>query len=114
MAGSKAGGAKAAATNKEKYGPDFYRNIGKLGGHNGRTGGFASEKIGKDGLTGHERAVHAGRKGGLNSSRASVTNMSKSLKEELKRQREEERRSFQEGFHEPKGWDKVKKFVGSI
>lgn len=32
MAGTKAGGLAAAATNKEKYGPDFYGKIGKLGG----------------------------------------------------------------------------------
>jgi len=32
MAGTKAGGAKAAATNKAKYGDDFYTNIGAKGG----------------------------------------------------------------------------------
>ena len=31
MAGNKIGGAKAAQTNKEKYGEDFYVNIGKKG-----------------------------------------------------------------------------------
>ena len=40
MAGTKAGGVKAAATNKSKYGKDFYSRIGKKGGRNGRTGGF--------------------------------------------------------------------------
>ena len=29
MAGTKAGGVKAAATNKSKYGKDFYSRIGK-------------------------------------------------------------------------------------
>jgi len=42
MAGTKAGGQKAAATNLKKYGPDFYRNIGSIGGRNGNTGGFAA------------------------------------------------------------------------
>lgn len=37
MAGSKAGGTKAAATNKKKYGPDFYKKIGSKGGQNGHT-----------------------------------------------------------------------------
>lgn len=64
MPGTKAGGAKAAATNKAKYGPDFYRNIGRKGGANSHTGGFASEVVGKDGLTGYERAKIAGAKGG--------------------------------------------------
>ena len=35
MAGTKAGGQKAAATNKTKYGKDFYAEIGRKGGHNG-------------------------------------------------------------------------------
>jgi len=42
MAGTKAGGLKAAATNKAKYGNDFYARIGQKGGRNGRTGGFAA------------------------------------------------------------------------
>ena len=42
MTGTKAGGLKAAKTNKELHGDDFYRNIGRKGGQNGHTGGFAS------------------------------------------------------------------------
>ena len=42
MAGTKLGGLKAAATNKERHGADFYSRIGKQGGKNGHTGGFAS------------------------------------------------------------------------
>ena len=42
MAGTKAGGKKAAATNKAKYGKEFYARIGKVGGQNGTTGGFAA------------------------------------------------------------------------
>ena len=41
MSGTKAGGKKAAATVKKKYGKDFYKNIGAEGGRNGHTGGFA-------------------------------------------------------------------------
>lgn len=69
MAGTKAGGAKAAATNKKFYGPDFYRDIGRIGGKNGRTGGFASKLMGADGLTGRERAILAGYRGGVISRR---------------------------------------------
>lgn len=55
---------KAQATNKKRYGKDFYKKVGKLGGMKSRGGGFASEIVGKDGLTGYERAREAGRKGG--------------------------------------------------
>lgn len=64
MAGTLAGGRKAAATNKTKYGEGFYSRIGKMGGKAGHTGGFNSDKVGKDGLTGFERAKIAGAKGG--------------------------------------------------
>ena len=40
MAGTKIGGMKAAITNKEKQGKDFYKRIGAKGGRNGHTGGF--------------------------------------------------------------------------
>ena len=42
MPGTKAGGLKAAATNKKRYGEGFYAEIGKKGGQNGHTGGFAA------------------------------------------------------------------------
>lgn len=42
MAGTKAGGMKAALTNKTKHGSDFYAKIGAKGGKNGHTGGFAA------------------------------------------------------------------------
>lgn len=64
MAGTKAGGQKAAQTNKTKYGASFYASIGAKGGRKGKNGGFASEKKGDDGLTGRERARLAGAKGG--------------------------------------------------
>ena len=69
MAGTMAGGRKAAETNKSKYGPGFYAEIGRLGGKKGTTGGFGSDKVGKDGLTGAERAKIAGKKGGSISKR---------------------------------------------
>ena len=64
MVGTLEGGRKAAATNKAKYGEGFYSRIGREGGKAGHTGGFNSDKVGKDGLTGRERARIAGAKGG--------------------------------------------------
>ena len=54
MAGTIAGGKKAAAKNLAKD-PNFYAKIGAKGGRNGRTGGFAANP---------ELARIAGRKGG--------------------------------------------------
>jgi len=42
MAGTRNGGLKAANTNREKYGKEFYAQIGRKGGKNGHTGGFAA------------------------------------------------------------------------
>lgn len=61
MVGTKAGGVKAAKTNYERHGKDFYRNIGAKGGRNGHTGGFAAMDS--------ERVRECGRKGGLISRR---------------------------------------------
>lgn len=44
MAGTKAGGKAAAATNKAKYGADFYSKIGAAGGKQGHTGGFYANR----------------------------------------------------------------------
>lgn len=55
MAGTKEGGRKASITNRLKHGEDFYERIGRKGGQNGHTGGFASNP---------EPAKIAGRKGG--------------------------------------------------
>lgn len=60
MAGTKAGGRKAAETTKAKYGDDFYAKIGRKGGQNGHTGGFAANP---------ELARIAGAKGGAISRR---------------------------------------------
>ena len=45
--------------------------MGAKGGVASGTGGYASEVIGEDGLTGKQRAVVAGRKGGTISRRKS-------------------------------------------
>jgi general stress protein YciG len=74
MAGTIEGGRKAAITNRLKHGDDFYSRIGHKGGSKSNNGGFASDKIGKDGLTGRERAKVVGAKGGSISSRAGVKN----------------------------------------
>lgn len=55
MSGSKAGGKAAAKKNKAKHGPEFYANIGALGGHKSRGGGFSANR---------ELAREAGAKGG--------------------------------------------------
>lgn len=68
MAGSSIGGKKTALKNLARD-PDFYKKIGRIGGRNGTTGGFASDLVGEDGLTGLERAKIAGRKGGTISRR---------------------------------------------
>lgn len=44
MPGTKAGGLKAAAKNKDKYGKDFYAKIGSQGGKLGHTGGFYANR----------------------------------------------------------------------
>lgn len=73
MPGNRQGGIKAAKTNKERHGDDFFVKIGRKGGlASTPTGGFGSDKVGKDGLTGRERSKVAGSKGGKKSSRASV------------------------------------------
>lgn len=65
MVGTKAGGIKAAATNIEIYGKDFYKRIGRKGGKAGKTGGFAANP---------ELAKRAGRIGGLKSTRKGIKN----------------------------------------
>lgn len=64
MAGTKLGGVKAAQTNKDRHGKDFYAKIGAKGGKNGTTGGFAANR---------ELARIAGAKGGRISRRRKVT-----------------------------------------
>ena len=108
MPGTKIGGQKAAITNKKKHGEDFYRNIGRKGGRNGHTGGFASNP---------ELAKAAGRKGGKISRRRpksiGVNNLSDIavLMEELKRISKEvylkEKRNKQEEMEDQKFIKKI-------
>lgn len=65
MSGTKAGGLKAKATNLKLHGQDFYQRIGKKGGQNGHTGGFASNPA---------LAIVAGAKGGRISTRKGIKN----------------------------------------
>ena len=55
MAGTREGGLKTKAAILEKYGKDYWANIGSKGGKNGHTGGFAANP---------ELARKAGSKGG--------------------------------------------------
>lgn len=68
MAGTITGGLKA----RDKIlalDPDFYKRIGSIGGKQSSIGGFNSNKIGKDGLTGPQRASVVGKIGGTVSRR---------------------------------------------
>lgn len=56
MAGTREGGLKAARTNLLRQGKDYYQRIGRKGGQNGHTGGFASMSP--------EKVRECGRKGG--------------------------------------------------
>lgn len=69
MTGTRSGGMKAKKTNLERHGKDFYRTIGQKGGRVSTRGGFASDKVGADGLTGKQRSHIAGAKGGRLSKR---------------------------------------------
>jgi hypothetical protein len=68
--------ARWRQTMKEKYGSatEHMARIGAIGGKNGHTGGFASSIVGKDGLTGKQRARVAGAVGGKKSTRAGIPN----------------------------------------
>ncbi|MEX0748405.1 MAG: hypothetical protein WD467_01175 [Candidatus Saccharimonadales bacterium] len=60
MAGTKNGGVRAAQTNKQRHGADFYARIGQAGGRISRGGGFAANR---------ELARKAGALGGKRSRR---------------------------------------------
>ena len=60
MAGTKAGAQKTRETIIKRHGKDFWRDIGRIGGQNGRTGGFFGDS---------ERARECGRIGGAMSKR---------------------------------------------
>lgn len=74
MANNKTGGVKLVETMIAKYGSyeaykQSMRERASKGGKIGNTGGFASNVIGNDGLTGYERARVAGAIGGRKSRR---------------------------------------------
>lgn len=79
MAGTKIGAKKSMEKLKlkdteylEKYGMTWRQYIGRIGGKASVGGGFKTEKIGKDGLNGQQRARKVGRIGGLKSRRKQV------------------------------------------
>lgn len=96
IAGNKAGGLKAKKANLEKYGPDFYKRIGAKGGANGKgpgyKGGFASDKVGEDGLTGRQRSIICGRIGGRKSKRGPAKDDIEKAEEILKQESEKDGR----------------------
>ena len=67
MSGTSAGAAKAMETIYKKHGKDYFRTIGKSGGQNSSTGGFAQ------GEAGRERARQAGSVGGKKSKPGKTT-----------------------------------------
>lgn len=87
---------KAKKANLEKYGPDFYKRIGAKGGANGKgpgyKGGFASNEVGEDGLTGKQRAKLAGAKGGAISRRGPAKDDIEKAEEILKQESEKDGR----------------------
>lgn len=78
MSGNRIGGKKAANTNKERYGQDFYKVQGAKGGSKSSDGGFGSSLVDANGLTGKERASIYGARGGRKSRRGPAK-----LKEEV-------------------------------
>ena len=66
MSGTRSGGIKTAETNKQKYGREFYQNIGRKGGKACVPKGFALMDI--------EKIKNAGRKGGKLSKRGKAKN----------------------------------------
>jgi general stress protein YciG len=68
MAGTVDGGKKAAKTNIETYGKDWFKRIGAMGGRKSGTGGFYYLKQMGD----TEKIVAAGRVGGSRSKRGKL------------------------------------------
>jgi general stress protein YciG len=65
ISGTKIGGIKAAATNKQRYGLNYYEQIGRKGGKASRGGYFHPDYVDPlTGKTGRENAIEAGAKGG--------------------------------------------------
>lgn len=66
MGGTRKGGLQAVKTTRLKYGEDFYKRNGRLGGLKGRTGGFAQPIVCSCNTFAfqHHKAMCAGSKGG--------------------------------------------------
>lgn len=79
--GTKEGAKKASITNRARYGEDWYKKIGSIGGQRGTTGGYACLERGADGLTGPERARISGAKGGAISRRGPAKKTTKIMVE---------------------------------
>lgn len=72
MSGTLDGGRRASETNKKKYGEDWYKRIGAVGGRASTTGGFAANP---------ELARIAGAKGGKKSKRGpNITDRARKVK----------------------------------
>lgn len=120
MAGTVDGGIRAYNTNIDKYGPDFYQRIGRMGGVKGRTGGFAQ------GAEGRARARTYGAIGGAMSRRTNplteeqrreiklhhierqASRTTGKLREQLRAQQRElsemQTTSLSAKFGKPRGW----------
>jgi general stress protein YciG len=86
MAGTKEGGQAAAKTNKEQFGADWYKRLGKIGGlaHKTKPSGFAAmdkEKVREAGRRGGSRSKRTGVKGGEGTSRSAQYHKRKSERE---------------------------------
>lgn len=93
ISGTKLGGKKAAQTNRELYGEDFYRKIGAKGGKNGTTGGFFADR---------ELARRAGALGGRKSKRGAWSAAEKAARLE----KIQEQKYIKESL-----WDNIKKRI---
>lgn len=107
MSGTKAGAAKAAATNKAKHGADFYKRIGAKGGKLGHTGGFAT--VNKNGE--HVLAKLAGAKGGKISKRGPATKPNKPRTPKLKPIDTAKEDSVKKVYTKTRFADFIKKFI---
>lgn len=103
MSGNKLGGLKAAQSNKTKFGKDFYKRIGKIGGAKGHTGGFYGD---------YERARIAGTRGGRTSSYAKDKAPLAVRREQVRAYEEAFEQDwlfpFGDGFHKKSLWGKIR------
>lgn len=72
MAGNKSGGLKTRDTNFDRYGRDFYKNIGSMGGKIIHNRDPETGKALKGFALNRERASQAGKIGGTRSRRSKV------------------------------------------